>query len=311
MQRVTQPWRYIIDHLLPPVQGGRKRLPFFVDPRVSSSGGGMDFHEPFKTMQEAIDVCEDEAFDVIFRLRGTESLTTPILFNKKWITVAAVERGCTSRNKGERFLSYGALGTPSAIVTQPCELEGLGFAGQWIGAASHNFQVLAAGGGFFGGFLKIHNCRFPTWGASPDYAILLKGATNCEFEENQIDGVFEAYNVGGIGFSDSGDGVQVNGCMFRDNVFHNIGENKYAFVHLAGRFPTNNIYQSNILVGKATAIGGAPGAGKFLDNNGCTNYGSLLIDNWIALATDTGSYDDTVANLKTAGLKFAGNHYSE
>jgi len=52
------------------------------------------------------------------------------------------------------------------------------------------------------------------------------------------------------------------------------------------------------------------GSGKFFNANSVS--GSFCFyGNWLPTATDTGSYNDTVANLQTAGYDFAGNHYSE
>lgn len=308
--------------------GSSRRLPYWVCPRTEAvelanqistddiplfgndDRDGLSPLDALLTLQEAIDRCKNDIGDRIIVMRGTHSLTTPVLFNKRGIIVEGVDFGMPSYMQGERFMLYGPADAPAAIISRACKIRNLGFAGQWIGAASHNLQVDPTGGGFNGGFTSIKGCRFATWGVSPDYAILLKGMIGGEISQNKIDGVFDKYNVGGIGLSDTG-GIQVAGVRFRDNIFSNLGETSYAFVHLAGRFPQNNIIQSNVLSGNATDVAGAPGRGKFLDNNGCTNYDTFLCDNWIGLATNTGSYDDTVATLQGLGIRFAGNHYSE
>jgi hypothetical protein len=263
------------------------------------------------SLQEAINRCVHNRGDMINCFPGTQSLTATVLFNKRGITVQNTFLGYAPAVRGERFMLYGASGVPAAKFTEPCTVRGLGFSGQYTGAGSHNVLVDAAGGGFFGGFIEISGCRFATWGASPDYALLLNGATQCLFQDNAFDGVFDGYNVGAIGISKSTDAVQVWQSQFINNRFNSIGENKFAFVHVAGCQPDNNLIKGNSLLGKTTAAGGAPGRGKFLDNNGVTNFDTLVCDNWIGLATDTGSYDDTVAALQALGVRFAGNHYSE
>ncbi len=317
--------RYISDRTIPLIGGGdsasgSNRLPFFVNPRDPSSTdiGGNDSHDglsvetAFKTLQKAIDKCVDDVGDRIIVLRGTHSLTTPVLFNKRWITVQAADIGANDWDRGERFMLYGPADGPAAIITQPCKIRGMGFAGQNVADGSHNLRIDATGGGFFGGWLSIKHCRFATWGAVPDYLLLCKGLTNGDISDNVFDAFDAGLTVGaiGIGVSDVG-AVQVSNTRFENNRFRGIGANSYAFVHLAGVSPQNNVYKANVLSGNATDLDGPKGHGKFLDNNGCTNYDTFLCDNWIGLATNTGSYDDTVATLQGLGIRFAGNHYSE
>lgn len=309
--------------------GGSSRRPYFVAPRTEATElanlissddipifgddnrDGLSPLDALLTLQEAIDRCKNDVGDRICVMRGTHSLTTPVLFNKRGIIVESVDMGFGDAI-GERWMLYGPNDAPAAIITKACKIRGLGFSGQWTGAASHNLQVDAAGGGFEGGFFSIKRCEFTTWGASPDYGILLKGATAAEISDNIISGGFDTYNVGGIGIStDTSGGVQVSSCLFENNRFITMGQNKYAFVHLAGKIPHNNIIKGNILVGNNTDDAGWKGIGKFLDNNGCANKGTLVCDNWIGLATDATSYDDTVVALTALGIRFAGNHYAE
>ena len=313
--------------LLPMLGGGHSasgsnRWPFIVNPRAPSlsdeiggddSRDGISVATALLTLQEAIDRCKHDVGDRIIVLRGTHNLTTPVLFNKRWITVQTADIGTNDWDRGERFMLYGPSDNPAAIITDPCKIRGMGFAGQNVASGSHNLRIDALGGGFNGGYVSIRGCRFATWGASPDYALLCNGLTAGDISFNVFDGVFDTYAVGAIGISSSADAqpVQVSESTFEGNHFRSIGQSSYAFVHVAGKFPNTNVYKSNILSGNATDAEGAKGHGKFLDNNACTNYDTFLCDNWIGLATDTGSYDDTVAALKILGVRFAGNHYSE
>jgi hypothetical protein len=290
---------------------------FYVDPSSAHGAGigyvgagGRKTDESFLTLQAAIDSCRHNHGDVIVCKHGTQSLAADVDFNKRGITVMAEGTGY-GFNTGERFMLYAPASGPAATITEPCTILGLGFAGQDVASGSHNVLISGLGGGFFGGYLRINYCRFATWGASPDYALLCEGMTNADISYNVFDGGYDTYAVGAIGISSATDGIQVSGCRFKGNRFSSIGENKYAFVHLAGKFPNHNTYESNVLVGNATDAEGAKAAGKFLDNNGCTNYDTFLFDNFIGLATNTGSYDDTVATLQGLGVRFAANHYSE
>jgi hypothetical protein len=290
---------------------------FYVDPSSAHGAGvglagnsGRRPDESFLTLQAAIDSCRHNHGDKIVCKHGTQSVTATVSFNKRGITVATEGSGY-GYNTGERFMLYGPADAPAATITEPCSIFGMGFSGQYTGSGSHNVLIHGLGGGFFGGYIAIRHCRFATWGASPDYALLCQGMTNADISDNVFDGGFDTYNVGAVGISSASDGIQVSGSRFKGNRFTSIGEGAYAFVHLSGKVPNHNTYESNVLVGNASDVEGAKAAGKFLDNNGCTNYDTFVFDNWIGLATNTGSYDDTVATLQGLGVRFAGNHYSE
>ena len=324
-------FRYIREQLLPLIRGrvgSTNRQPYFVSPRTEATelanlisttdipifgNDARDGLSPFDallTLQEAINRCKNDVGDRIIVLRGTHSLTTPVLFNKRGIIVETADIGWNRRNQGERFMLYGPADNPAAIITKACRINGLGFSGQYTGAGSHNLQVNAAGGGFEGGWFELSECQFTTWGASPQYALLCNGMTAGRIHNNIFSGAADKYAVGAIGISNTG-GIQVSSSQFENNIFQGIGASCYAFVHVAGSVPQGVIYKGNTLTGHSSDVAGAPGSGKFLDNNGCTNYGTFLCDNWIGLATNTGSYDDTVAALQALGVRFAGNHYSE
>ncbi|MCH7491379.1 MAG: hypothetical protein IID05_11875, partial [Gemmatimonadetes bacterium] len=104
----------------------------------------------------------------------------------------------------------------------------------------------------------------------------------------------------GVG-SDFDSGIYVQGatanltvkrCIFRDCT--------YAITHgaFAGGGP-DAIYQENTVL-----------AGKMLDSGGNAAV-ALVAGNWLQNATNTGSYDATVATLQGQGIEFSGNHYSE
>ena len=80
---------------------GSNRFPYFVNPKAPSAstiGGddgrdGLSVESAFRTMQKAIDTCKANVGDRIIRLRGTETVTETINFNKAGIVVQASDLG--------------------------------------------------------------------------------------------------------------------------------------------------------------------------------------------------------------------------
>lgn len=305
-QREFQYWRYLVEKLPWMVNGGRKRLPFFVGPRVDSSGDGMSPYRPFKTMQEAIDHCEDEAFDVIFRLVGTENVTTPVLFNKKWVTVISVgiDAGGNSYSIGERFNTNHDTDV-AAIVSQPSRLVGLGFQGGDATKASLQF---ALGNGFASNFSHLLRCRFTNWN-NAKYAIDTHANDYVCIEECDFDGTINGV-TGGANTFDDGIRMQQNHhakvlkCRFRGCT--------YAILHAQGDAPNNapEHWNQEFEYSHNKVLDGL----KFLDAGDIgvmTTQKGLIADNWFSTATNATTYSDTVANLQAVFMQFSGNHYKE
>lgn len=287
---------------------------FFVDPRSGDDDrSGKSKAEALLTLQAAIDLCVDRRMDKIIVLNGTQVLTTSVLFNKWGISVFAEECGMPENRKGERFMVYGPDDEPAAVISQPCHIRGLGFStAGYTGAGSHNVRIDSTGfDGWIGGYNLIENCKFTTWGVSPDYGLYLKGCTNSQFIGNSFDGAFNGFTDAAIGIGDVS-GTQVYTCDFVGNIFRGLKTGNYAFEVMSGSHPQSVLIADNYLLGDPNTEGdGHPGVGKFLNHLGGTVYGVMLANNWIPLATDTGAYSDTVDNLQTAGYQFAGNNYAE
>lgn len=287
---------------------------FYADPRNGNDNyDGLTPATAKVTTQAAIDLCTNRQMDTVIRLNGTESLTTPLLFNKLGITLIGEDSGWAIPGKGERFMYYGASGVAVATITQPCTIIGVGFSGQFSGAGSYNVCIDATDSdGWIGCFTSIFGCRFTTWGTQPNYALWLKGSNNCHIEGNHFDGNFEGFANAAIGLGASNvANIGVANSRFINNYFTHLKNGNYAFEAMASSYTQGCFIGHNVMVGKDGADAeGAPGVGAFFNHAGTGAYGTILYDNYIPLA-NTSAYSDTIANLKTAGYQFVGNHYTE
>ena len=266
-------------------------------------------------LQSAINACVDLRGDVIFVGPRTTVVATPILLNKKGITVAALFNFGGGIDNGERT-TFNADATPNIpcfIVSEPCIISGLGFdsantltlTGAVGGAIS-----LGPGSGFDGGnFVTIQNCRFDNFGAAAcaissqynDYVKII----NCDF-----DGTNNATSGGANEFASGINVIQshfmtVEGCTFRGCT--------YAILHgTANPSSSTHSCQNFIYFGNRVMVSG--GTERFVNFNTLATYSlsyGLISNNYLGTATDTASYNDTVANAKTAKVTFSGNHYAE
>lgn len=266
-------------------------------------------------LQSAINACVDLRGDLILVGPRTYTLTTPILVNKKGITIAALFDFGGGIDNGERttFNIDGVADKPCFIVSEPCIISGLGFdsantltlTGTQGGAIS-----LGPGSGFDGGnFVTIQNCRFDNFGAAAcaissqynDYVKII----NCDF-----DGTNNAVSGGANEFASGVNVIQshymtIEGCTFRGCT--------YAILHGTPN-PASASHSCQNFIYKANRVFPSGGTEKFINFNTLATYSlsyGLVADNWLGLATDTGAYNDTVANAKTAKVTFSGNHYEE
>lgn len=296
-------------NILPLVGGGKSasgsnRYPFYVNPTAPSStniGGndkrdGLSVEGALRTLQEAIDRCVAGVGDRIIML-ATETVTETVNFNKSRIIVQAVDYGVQPGARGE----YVALladasftNGPVATITAACRIDGLGFVSRDTGATFFSGAAALIGGLATASPFGVHmrGCRFPKWALDNRIGLAIEGSTDCLIEECTFEGVGADFDSG-IYVQGATQNLNVVRCIFRDCT--------YGIVHgaFAGGGP-ECIYQSNIF----------EGGSKVLDANGNAATG-LIADNWSGLATDAGSYDDTVVNLQALGLDFSGNHYSE
>lgn len=257
-------------------------------------------------LQSAIDACVDWRGDRIICGKGTQVVTTPVLFNKKAITIQA-GFNISGEDNGERFSidSQGTSNIAAAIVSEPCTIIGMGISG--TSTASGALQT-TSGSGFDGGnFMHLIGCRFTNWGHAAE-AITLNYNDYVKIENCSLDGTINGDSgsanvfVKGINIT-QGHYVSVINSTFRGCT--------YSISHgtpnpaTADHSNKNLLYKGNNIVD-----------GKFVDWNTTATYtltSGLVADNWIGVATGTGVYSESVATTQgnCAGLRFAGNHYAE
>ena len=260
------------------------------------------------TIQAAINACVDWRGDFIIVGPRTYVVTSPVLFNKKGITVLSTFN-ISGQDNGERFTlnSDDTADIATAIISEPCTISGLGFDSA---NSANGTIVMGPGSGFDGGnFVRLVNCRFTNWGHAA-YGIESNYNDYVKIEKCDFDGTISAVggsaNVFDYGVAlTQGHYVTVEECTFRGCT--------YAIGHgtpnpaSADHSNQNFIYKRNrvVVTGKTK---------KFINFNTLATYSKsygLVADNWLGTATDTGSYNDTVANAKTGGVTFSGNHYEE
>lgn len=267
------------------------------------------------SIQAAINACVDLRGDVVLVGPRTYVVTTPILFNKKGITVAALYDFGGDQDNGERTTinADATVGIAAAVISEPCTIIGLGFdsANAATGIYNGGTVQLGPGSGFDGGnYVHIHKCRFANWGHAvygidSNYNDYVK-ITECDFD-GTINGFGNSANVfaGGINLT-QGHYVTVEGCTFRGCT--------YAIVHgtpnpaSASHSNTNFIYKGNRIISDTAA------AVKMVNFNTLATYttqNGLVADNWLMTATNATSYSDTVSNIEAVGVGFSGNHYKE
>lgn len=272
---------------------------FYVDPGNGSDGNHGETPDKAKaTMNAAIGLCEASRGDVIVRLPGTETVTSPVEFDVQGITVVSAAYGHPAYVKGESFYTYNnsATGLGAAVITKPCRLLGLGFIAADVSEEALLIDANQAGG-FSGGFVSLENCRFGVGGGALACGVrTIAGALNhivgCSF-----DGLFTGWAEAAIIMEGDTGGFtsfypRVIGCRFARN-----GSGIPAIKFATSSAPDEVILASNILGSE----------GIFLDNNSEVSDG-VAVDNYlgVAAAADGGT---AVSNTTNMSIKFSGNHY--
>lgn len=291
-----------------PLPGHPKGRVFFVDP-AGQTGSASDGYgilntqdRPLKTLQKAISLCRTDYGDRIRVYPGSHSVTEAVDFNKRGIVVERVDLGLTPEAAGERFMvNAGSSYTdgPAAIITQPCRIVGLGFAGRQT--AGENLLIdCEEAGGFSGGFIEILNCRFPVWYGAMDALIrTIGGAVNrivgCTFE-----GLFGGVGTAGIIMQNDVGGQAPAYTKVLSNFFEGLGSAKHCIKFATGGVPVAIRIGSNIVSPGFTNGSDA----LLLDNNSVVSDG-IVYDNWLPFANKAASWSNTTNSL----LNWVGNHY--
>jgi len=272
------------------------------DQNGSDSNSGLSPNEAKLTLQAAIDLCTDWKGDIIHVTRGTQTVTTSVLFNKKGIMVIADQLG-NPYAMGESHVIYGShTDGPAATILQPCALIGLGFCGSQAAGPSLLIDCDEEGS-WSGGFSLVKACRFSHWGIAKAYAVQVKGTGDNQIEDCMFDGLWTGYTGAAIYAQDSG-AMGVWNLGVERNRFFNIGSGKYCIEIKSSSHLRQCILKDNLNIGPVAT------RAKFFKSNSNSGDG-LIAGNYTGLATDTGSYDRTVAQLETQGFAVSNNHYLE
>ncbi len=236
--------------------------------------------------------------DVILLKRGGIEVSSTVVFAKSGLRVIAVDDGLNPLVRGEFngiFSAGGFVDGPAVQVTAPTSFHGVGFVSRDTGATFFSGAALLLGGNGdanpFGAWLK--NCRFPKWGLDNRIGLAIEGSSDCLIEECTFEGVGSAFAAG----------IYIQGAMQNLTIRNNYFRQCTAAV-LCGTFTGAPDGPHMFLHGNFVEDG------KLLDTDGNAGLG-LISDNFLETATNTASYDRSVADLKTAGYNFSGNHYSE
>lgn len=278
---------------------------YWVDPVSGASGNnGKKADEAFATLQAGIDACTADNGDIVVVLPGDHDVTATVTFDKSGITVMASLLGLPAEEQGEKFTVNAAAAlddAPVAIITAPCRIVGLGFAGRDTTQESLLIDCEEAGG-YSGGFVSLENCRFSVWYGAMDAGLrMIGGAVNkvigCSF-----DGLFGGFGTAAIILENDTGGLTPAYTEVKRCVFQGVGSGKHAIKHATGSTPYGFFYGHNRLL-----PGFLGNYGKFLDNNSVVSTG-MCADNWLApLATQGAAFE----NLGAATIGFADNHYEE
>lgn len=264
-------------------------------------------------LQNAINACAHDRGDVVIVTPHTYVVTTPVLFNKKGVTVLA-SYNITGQDNGERFMinADATPGIPAAIISEPTTLIGLGFdsANTASGVLLGGTIQMGPGSGFDGGsYSRIRDCRFENFGHAV-YGIDSQYNDYVKIEHCDFDGTING--AGGSANAFTGGVVVTQGhyVTIEENTFRGCG---YAIVHGTPN-PATAAHSNQNFIYKGNRVVVAGGTEKFVNFNTLATYSlsyGLVADNWLGTATDAASYNDTVANAKTAKVTFSGNHYAE
>lgn len=282
---------------------------FYVDDTLGNDNNkGTEYDDAKLTMQAAIDLCTANMGDIIHVAKGTLTVTTPVLFNKRGITVIADDLFNPDAN-GEDHTIYGShTDGPAAIITEPCRIIGMGFVGSKTAGPSLLFDAEEAVG-YSAAYSHLLHCRFQHWGIAKAHAIETIGGQLNLIEECFFDGGFVGWGQSAILLGHDTGAINAWQTHIKNCTFMGTGDQTIYCIELkAASLPAAIRISGNVIV--PMKIESATLKGKFLNTNGRTGTGHIW-DNWLGLATDTVAYDISVTDLQTAGYLLSGNHYAE
>lgn len=269
---------------------------FYHDPgNGNDANSGQKPTAAFASSQTAIDATVSGRGDVIIRLPGGEEVTETVLYNKSGITVVAATYGVNRYASGELFSTYAAtsfIDGPVATVTERCTIEGLGFVSRDAGSLFFSGAAMLIGGEADASPFGVHilNCRFPKWNFTNRIGLAIEGSSDTLIEGCDFEGVGADFDSG-IYVQGAAANISIIDNHFRDCTF------AVLYGSFAGGGP-DAIIRSNTCVGSKLLSAGSTAP-------------TIVADNWLMTATDSGSYSTTVNALNAFGIQFSDNHYAE
>lgn len=251
--------------------------------------------DSYATLLAAIAAAVAGNGDIILIQRGGIEVTATVDFNKSGLQVFAVDDGQNPLSRGEWNAIYSAAAFtdgPAVTITAPTSFEGVGFASRDTGALFYDGAACLIGGLATALPWGVHlkHCRFPKWGLDNRIGLAIEGSSDC---------LVECCTFEGVG-ADFDSGIYVQGAtanlIIRRNIFQDC---TYAVVYgsFAGGGP-DAVIMSNVCRGSKLLSAGSTAP-------------TIVADNWLMTATDSGSFNDTVDTLNGYGIQMSNNHYAE
>jgi hypothetical protein len=254
----------------------------------------------FSTLQAAINACVDNRGDTIYVKKGGEVVTSTVLFDCPGIRVITQRYGMAPSMRGEFTSIYSTTltGDPTAIISQPCYIEGLGFVGADAGTTFYSGAALllrvdaasAATTKPWG--VHLNQCRFPGWSLGQTCGLAMDGGTNVLIEDCYFE---DAAFTHGIYIQGAAGHVQIKDCHFCLGTY----AIKFGAFSDAGVNTQLEIGPGNVTV--------TPTRGINTGSNACK---AQVFGNYWGVPVAT-AYDQTVDNMESDGYICSGNYYAD
>ena len=255
-------------------------------------------------LNTALGDCTAYNGDIIVVSPGNHSVTEVVDIDVGGVTIVAAELGLPAEEQGEKFTVNAAAAYtdgPAAVITAPCRIIGMGFAGRQTAGESLLIDCEEAGG-FSGGFISLEYCRFSVWYGAMTHGLKMIGGAVNKVLHCSFDGLFGGFGTSAIGLYNDAGGLTPSYTEVKHCIFQGVGSGKHAIKHGTGSTPVGFLYAHNYLL-----PGFLGNYGKFLDNTNVASTG-MCADNWLApLANQAAAFE----NLTNATIGFADNHYEE
>ncbi|KKM05332.1 hypothetical protein LCGC14_1755170 [marine sediment metagenome] len=254
----------------------------------------------FSTLQAAINKCVANRGDTIYVKQGGELVTSTVLFNKAGIRVIVQRLGMAPSMRGEftSIYSTSLTGDPTAIISQPCYIEGLGFVGADAGTlffegAALLLRVDATSTATTKPWgVHLNQCRFPGWNLGNTCGLAMDGGTNvliddCYFEDAAF--THGIYMQGAVGH------VQISNSHFSLGTY----AIKCGSFSDAGVNTQLEIGPGNVTVAPTRGVNSGSNAAKV----------TIFRNSWATAVNST--HDQSIDDMESDGYICVGNEYAD